>query len=351
MDYKTKSALCSYPYLITEMFSKVDIVYETKIGNPVPRWVLLLPGAGCSWAKKSGGCYMCGFSLATQHYTRGKRLPWWIYMGLYLIGYAHARHHRPNVLTIFNGGSFINDEEIPVKAQLGICEAVSKDKTTEKLLIESRPEYVTEEKIAALSAILKDKRLCIGIGLECKDEFVRNHCIHKGCVRTDYERASEILKRYGVELLTYVFIKPLFLTEKEAMDEAIATAEYAFKIGSDEVAFQAAFVQIGTRLEKFYTVGKFRPPWLWTIIKVIQETYAMGPVTIGAFEDTPLPIAIPHNCERCSTLVCTLLDEFRRSHDLSLFDNLECECKERWEAEIASSSRSTLAARVSREHL
>ena len=279
---------------------------------------------------------MCGFRVATHRYTYGKRLPWFVFTSLYLVGHVLAKTYRPRILTIYNGGSFLNDDEIPLQAQLKICEAVSRDKTIEKLFVESRPEFITSQKIAMLSEILRNKRLRIGIGLECQNDFIRTHCIHKGFLRTDYERAYRILKQYRVELLTYILIKPLFLTEKEAIDEAIATARYAFRVGSDEVAFQAAFVQEQTKMEKLYKLGKYRPPWLWSVIEILQKTYPMGPFTLGMFEDDPTPIAIPKNCDKCSPLIYSLLKEFNKNHNIDLFDGLQCECRHDWEVQLSS---------------
>jgi len=40
-------------------FSYIDEVYDERKGCLSKRWILMIPGSGCQWAKeKKGGCYM-----------------------------------------------------------------------------------------------------------------------------------------------------------------------------------------------------------------------------------------------------------------------------------------------------
>ena len=65
---------------------------------------------------------------------------------------------------------------------------------------------------------------------------------------------------------------------KTSIKEAINTAKYAFSVGSDEVAFESAFIQEGTCMEKMYRENKFKPPWLWSVIEVIKQTHDLGSI-------------------------------------------------------------------------
>jgi hypothetical protein len=181
---------------------------------------------------------------------------------------------------------------------------------------------------------LGEKRLQVGIGLECQNDEIRKRCVNKGFSRKDYEGALAILKGNSVEPVTYVFLKPLFLTEKQAIEEAIATIEYAFKVGTEEVALESAFIQKGTIMEEFYKRGKYKPPWLWSVISVVKSTYHLGPVRIGGFDDEPRPIDFPRNCPECSSEIMKLFKDYRLSGDVKLFDKIRCECEEAWELEL-----------------
>jgi radical SAM enzyme (TIGR01210 family) len=155
-----------------------------------------------------------------------------------------------------------------------------------------------------------------------------------GYGRSTSIKAIERLKSRGGFALTYVFLKPLGLSEREAIEEAVRTIEYAFNKGSDEISLSCAFVQEGTKTAKAYEDGKFRPPWLWSIIEVIRRTKHLGSVRVGSFKDEPLPIAIPNNCSKCSLAIEEALRKYNLIRQISIFDALDCECKKQWIEEI-----------------
>jgi hypothetical protein len=317
-----------------ERFFFTDYIYDFQEKKAVPRVTLFLPGKGCEWAKKTGGCTMCAFGKKAIEI--GKSFSSKDLLTLYEVATIFTLKDQPSNLSIYNGGSFLNDCEISPEVQLEICQRVYNHPSLKKLLLESRVEFITRKKIQSMKDILKEKTLVIGIGLEAENDKIRNVYIRKGLTKKDYEKTIQLLKENGVRVLTYVFIKPIYLTEKEAIEEAIKTVEYAFKVGTDEVALESAFVQKGTLMAKLFYEKKFRPPWLWSIIEVIRKTYNLGPVQIGGFEDEPPPIAIPSNCPICSPKIKNLLQQYRETHDINLFNNLKCDCYESWKKEVGN---------------
>jgi len=312
-------------------FSYVDTIYDATAGKSVRRWVLLFPGYGCSWAKEEhGGCYMCGFKSRIEEITQGRKIPISELIGIYEVGKSVSRKSMPENLTIYNGGSFLNDDEMPLEVQLEVCKDVSITSGIKTLFVESRPEFVTEEKISLLVSKLGGKNLKVGLGLECVSDDVRERCINKGLSRKDYEKAVRLLRNNRAEVLTYVFVKPLCLTEREAISEAIRTTNYAFQVGSNEVTLEAALVQRGTKMEEVYRKGDFRPPWLWSVIEVLKATYQLGTVNVGDFTDEPPPVAIPYNCEKCSSRIVSLFNKYKENHNIEVFGNIDCDCKSIW---------------------
>jgi radical SAM enzyme (TIGR01210 family) len=191
---------------------------------------------------------------------------------------------------------------------------------------------VTDEKIKFLKKELGEKSLIVSMGLEAQNDKVRNVYIKKGLSKETYENALKIIKQNGAKSLTYVFIKPIYLNEREAIDEAINTAKYTLNTGSNEVAFESAFIQEGTMMEQFYLKEEFKPPWLWTIIEVVKKTHNLGNIRLGGFEDEPPPIAVPSNCSKCSKKIKEILQKYREINDIKVFDDLiDCECKKEWQ--------------------
>jgi archaeosine synthase beta-subunit len=313
--------------LSREEFFFTDLVYNPLAGETQKRLVVDLPGRGCSWHKISGGCTMCGFNEKLRKVNREWNFSSTDLVKLFEMAVLLSQKEKPKIVCIYNGGSFLNETEIPLLTQLAIAELTEKDANIETLFIESRPEFITLERLRRLTNILGQKKLEVGIGLEAVTDEVREVYINKGFGLADYETAVKNLKESGVYLLTYAFLKPLGLSEREAIEEAVKTIEYSLAAGSDEVSLSSAFVQKGTKMAKAYERGEFKPPRLWSIVEVIERTAHLGPVKVGSFKDDPPPIAVPYNCEFCSQKVEKALEEYNFGRDKDIFHELDCECR------------------------
>ncbi|RLC38164.1 MAG: TIGR01210 family radical SAM protein [Candidatus Nealsonbacteria bacterium] len=323
-----------------ERFFYTEKVFSPDTQDTITRLVILLPGKGCWWAKqKGGGCTMCGFA------EKLKEIRSYQYSAQDLVILCKIAlelcEESPVEIAIFNGGSFLNDNEIPLKAQEKIASLAAR-LPIQTLYVESRPEFVTTDKIRKLVGILKEKKLKVGIGLEAVTDVIRERNINKGFTLKEYERAVEALLSKNAEVLTYVFLKPVKVSERKAIQEAVKTIRYAFKKGSKEVALEAALVQEGTVMAKLFHQGKYRPPWLWSVIEVIKRTYKLGFVHVGNFDDEPSPIAIPFNCHRCTPKVLSALQAYRETHSLESLKYLRCSCKTKWKKEVFQKQKARL---------
>ena len=309
-------------------WSFVKNIYDPILGRNVKTWILEIPGAGCEHYKKTGGCTMCGFNQNMEKYNfGGKLLPWFFYMILFYIGYLAIWKYKPEVLVIYNGGSFLNDREIPKKTQMKILQFVRQNSLITKIMVETRANYATAEKLALYKKEIGDKILELAFGLESVDDMVRNVCLKKGLRKKDFESAVAEAKALDIKTFTYIYLKPHCFEEKEAVEDAIKSIEYCFSVGVDEVSLSCAFIQRDTLLFKLWNARKFIPPTLWSIIEVIQRTSALGPVRIGSFDDEPPPLEVPHNCQKCNDKVMSAIEFYRSSHYLLIFNGLDCECK------------------------
>ncbi|KKQ18322.1 MAG: hypothetical protein US31_C0006G0053 [Berkelbacteria bacterium GW2011_GWA1_36_9] len=334
---------------LNNLYATTEERYNAQFKGIVKQLVVMLPGAGCTWARKSGGCYMCGFSRATYKYTRGRLWPALVFKSM--IKLALKQRQKAKILAIYNGGSFLNPEEIPESIPIWLSDRVASTEGIEQLFVESRPEFVNASLINSMMICLGAKTLKIGIGLECVTDIVRNKCVHKGFTVDNYRLAVDIARSNGALTLTYVFLKPPFLTEGEAIEEAVRTVEYAFQSGSNEVALEAAFVQPETFLHQLYEKGGFRPPWLWSIIEVIRRTAHLGPVYLGGFTDEPKPIAIPFNCPVCSEKIYETMQIYRETLDPTIFNCLSCDCLPEWQSVKFLMDRIPILDRVKRSGL
>lgn len=304
-------------------FSFIDEVYDPLQKKLVTRWVLELPGAGCEWYKKTGGCTMCGFNQSTYKFTFGGHLyPNCVFTALFKYAYSLVKDKKPEVLVIYNGGSFLSDNEIPLQTQLNILHFVKEHETLQKIMVESRAEFATAEKIVQYKAAIGNKTLEIAFGLESANDEVRNLCLKKGMSKQTFEKAVMLCKANGVEVFTYVFLKAHCLNEEEAVSDAIKSIKYCFEKGVDEVSLSCAFIQPNTLLHRLWKNGEYKPPMLSSIVKVIEATHLMGPVRIGSFDDEPPPIAMPSNYNDTDSLYLQAIHLYRRTHDVRVFEIL-----------------------------
>lgn len=309
-----------------------DIRQENFQGRNHKRAVMYLMSNGCEWAKSSGhGCTMCGH-LAKQTRTF-EPITAEEYYSQFVSEFSRIDFKQFPLLNLYNNGSILNDNEMPPEARRNILTMVNRQPDIKMLVLETRPEYVTEEKLNEIKQILPDKHVEISIGLEMKDDFLRTICINKGFSLKQFDRAAELIVRH-LNLRTYVLLKPAFLSEGEAVWEAIATIKHAFSVGAATVSLEACTIQDYTLVRFLADRELYKTPWLWSIREVVRSTAHLGKLVIGMFHFFPSPVEVPYNCPQCSHDVMDAFTQYNRLLDPAVLDSLNCSCKRDWEAEI-----------------
>ncbi len=228
----------------------------------------------------------------------------------------------------------MDERQIPLEAQTEILTILSKDENIKKIIIESRPEFIREDFVKELVEIVKNKRLEVGIGLESVTDFIREKCINKGFSLKDYEGALNILKKYDIRVLTYVLLKPPFLNEWEAIIEAEKTIRYAFQAGTDTVILEVLYLEADSIVEYLYKQNMYKLPWLWSVVEIIKKTNNLGEIRIGYPQDSPPPIQIAKNCDKCTERFYSAFHMFNKSANIAELKSLNCDCKKEWKKEI-----------------
>jgi len=293
------------------------------------RAVVYLMSNGCEWALKSAhGCMMCGH-LAKQTRT-DKAISVDDYLKQFEREFEKIDFKKYPILNLYNNGSFINDNEIPAGARKGMLKKINESPDIKMLVLETRPEFVTEEKVMEIKSLIPNKHVELGVGLEMKDDFYRGICINKGFSLQRFNFAANIITKH-LNLRTYVLLKPLFLTEKEGIEHAIETIEYSFAMGAATVSLEACTIQDYTFMKYLYERGLYSPPWLWSILEVVKGVKAPGKLIVGLFKFFPSPSKVPNNCDRCNEEVMEAIVQYNRTLDPKAFDGLACGCKKEWE--------------------
>jgi len=272
---------------------------------------------GCSWRK----CYMCSYWEESRALSEEKLKE--------QIDQIFEKLGETRILKVFTSGSFLDEREIPALLRshfLDRCREVG----IKKLIIESRPEFVESEKLKEFRGI----ELEVGIGLETANDFLREKCINKGFTFSDFARAAETIRRESFRVKCYLLLKPPFLSEREAIEDLVDSAEKVREY-ADVISINLMNIQRGTVVEKLWERGLYRPPWLWSAVEVLKSVNGeviCDPVAGGKLRG-------PHNCGRCDREVVSAIKLFSLTQDKSLLE-LDCECKKIWKKALELEDRS-----------
>jgi radical SAM enzyme (TIGR01210 family) len=208
---------------------------------------------------------------------------------------------------------------------------------------ESRAEFLTASKLAAARQIVGDHiEMEIGLGLESKNDWIRRNCINKYLSLERFLQAVEECHRHKASVYAHVLTKPPFVSELEAIDDAVETTVWAFEHGVDRVGLALMNIKPGTVTHWLAQRGMYRPPMLWTIVRVLLLLPAEWRSRVGLFGfnssvDIEQPAA---NCPICNAHMRSLLQAFCYTRDVDFLYQAEeypCGCKASWLEELRRS--------------
>lgn len=228
------------------------------------------------------------------------------------------------MVKLYTSGSFLDPKEIPLEMRE---EVFSSFPQIQRLLFESRPEFINEENLVGLP----EGRYAVALGLESADDEVLERSIGKGFRKDDYLRAANLLRSKGVPVRTYLLLKPPFLTEAQAMADLEHSIGFAQEL-SESISINPMNVQAGTMVEDMWKRGDYRPPWLWTLVEVLKDSPRRAGLRIMSSPSGGGTIRGAHNCGKCDRKVLDAIERFSLSQDPQTLDGLDCECKKEWES-------------------
>ncbi|HWQ18842.1 MAG TPA: archaeosine biosynthesis radical SAM protein RaSEA [Methanotrichaceae archaeon] len=281
-------------------------------GKPVSSLTVILRTVGCSWRR----CIMCGYAAEGAPATAQDLLVQFDDA----LGRLSA---EDEVVKIYTSGSFLDPNEVPLEARDGIL-GILQERSIKKLVIESRPEYITPERV---SDCLSRIRTEFAIGLETASDLIRQYIIRKGFSFQDFVAASEIVHQEGGLVKAYLLLKPPFLSEGAAIRDALSSAREAAR-HSDMLSLNLCNIQRGTPLERMWERGEYRPPWLWSAVEVLKGVSTpiiCDPVGAGTRRG-------PHNCGgECDAAIADAIRKHSLTQDIGVFQGLDCDCKLTWQ--------------------
>src|SRR5208282_5832666 len=223
----------------------------------VRAFVLILRTRGCYWADVKG-CSMCGYAKDTlgRSATPEELAE--------QLSRALARYRDEPYVKIYTSGSFLDDREVDPTSRTAIVTAFSG--RARKLLFETLPEFARPETMNPLRDAFAGE-LEVALGLESTDPTVLGRFVNKGSPPSEYLAAADRLASIGVRRKAYLLLKPPYLAESEAVADVVRSVREAAP-HFDSISVNPVHIQNGTVVEWLYRRGRYRPPWLWSLVDV-----------------------------------------------------------------------------------
>ncbi len=287
---------------------------------------VVLATVGCSHARGDmGGCTMCSYLLdGTEKAPSDKQLKMQFDNAMSKISGRPA----PLSVKLYTSGSFLDTREVSLQAGHDILSIIADDSRISEVIVESRPEYVVDSSMSELRDTLGERRIEIGIGLESSNDIVRRLCVNKGFNLSDFNNAVDTARRFDIGIRAYVLLKPPFLTERMAIEDAEQTISYCGEVGVSTVSINPVNVQKYTLVERLWQRGEYRPPWLWSLVELLRASRETLSREINIVCD---PVAAGkkrgvHNCGKCDKEVASAIRNYSITQSPAVLSSLECDC-------------------------
>ncbi len=301
-------------------------VESEAIGEEVvSAFVLILRTRGCYWADEKG-CSMCGYAKDTlgrsatpeeldEQLTR-----------------ALARYHGEPYVKVYTSGSFLDDREVDAASRERFVRAFSG--RARRFLFETLPEFAVAERLTPLRSAF-DGELEVALGLESTDPTVLGRYVHKNAPPSEYLAAGDRVRALGARAKAYLLLKPPYLSETESVRDVVRSVREAAP-HFDALSVNPVHIQNGTVVEWLYRRGRYRPPWLWSVVAALREgaDVRQGRRLVSFPTAGGLPRG-PHNCGRCDREVLAAIESASLHQRFEELAAPECSCQAEWAAEGA----------------
>ena len=285
-------------------------------GKVVDAWVIIFRTRGCYWARKSG-CSMCGYvndvAIEVAPHELEKQLD-----------KVLAVHKDQPFVKVYTSGNFFDEHEVFPEVRKKILAALGD--RCEKVMVETLSHLVRREPLE--EGLRYADKFEIALGLESANDIVLRHAVNKYWGLKEHVRAANLAHEAGATVKSYLLLKPPFLTEREAIEDAVETA-HAVDAVSDTISINPMNVQRATVVDHLWKRGEYRPPWLWSVAEVLRrcrdvKAHVKSHPTAGGMRRGA------HNCGECDHDFVAAIEEYSLGLGDRL-DELACDCRGQWE--------------------
>lgn len=180
------------------------------------------------------------------------------------IDYALSRLPQAKQIKLYNSANFFDPRSIPFEDHSAIAEKVGKFET---VIVENHPRFCRDVVFEFRDRLEGQLEVALGLETVHPEALAR---LNKQMTVDDYRRAAERLTAGGVEVRTFVLLKPPGLDEQEGIQWAISSVQVAIEAGSRCVAVIPARAGNGY-MELLHKKGEFSPPKISSLESVLES--------------------------------------------------------------------------------
>jgi radical SAM enzyme (TIGR01210 family) len=265
-------------------------------------------------------------------------------------------------------GSMLDPREVPEEILMNVCDRIALMVTSGKFpkglewTTESRLELVNEDVLQKIQAafsrhgieIGSDQfQMDIGYGLESSDPLIVEGIMYKRVGRP-YEDSAALMHEYGIKSTAHTLFKPPFLTEREAVEDAVKTVQEAFERKlCDTMIVMTMNIRDATGVGEMAEQGMYQLPSIWSVAEIIKR---LGPELCRKSHFFGFSVATekagtvtPKDTEeqKLMGLILGFAGEPEQWNEIVTFlDSASGNEKKQWEVLMRNTSQFSLASRI-----
>jgi uncharacterized Fe-S cluster-containing MiaB family protein len=359
-EYEKGRGMDAHNAVMREIRARNDQSYDPR--EPTRVWIdrdntpagvvdsltIVLNTGGCRWAR-AGGCTMCGYVAESVEGGTVAHEDLLAQIDAAIEDEQDREGNRCEQVKLYTSGSFLDEREVPAETRQAIAERFA---DRERIVVESLPDFVDREKLADFLDV--GLATDVAVGLETATDRVRHDAVNKYFDFAEFEAAAAEVRAAGggrtdggpaaddgthadaetppTGVKAYLLMKPPFLSEAEAIEDMVRSIERCAAVdGCHTVSMNPCNVQRYTMVEDLYHEGGYRPPWLWSVLHVLERTAGV-PVRVVSDPVGHGSDRGPHNCGECDDRVQRAITDFNLRQDESVFAQVDCDCEATWDA-------------------
>lgn len=304
-------------------------------GKIVERLIIFLRGTGCYLTRKQGGCTFCGFYNATNY---NNQIPdiFFITQVENVLNELGENIKKYPIICLYNDGSLLSEDEISVSVISQIFEILEQIPTVKKVVIESRVDDVVESRIQQIRNVYH-KEMEIAVGFESCNQEVRELCMNKYFSNERFEYAVKMCKSYQIDIIPLMILKPVFLTEREAIQDYVQSLQYLEQFHLSRIDMEIMTIEKNTLTYLLWKQGYYHLPKLWSVIEILRQKEKFNlhtRVYISPMHYSVEAECSSSNCEKCNVKVIEQFSQYNVYGNTKVFDDISCDCKEKWNLRI-----------------